>query len=91
MYMYGINEMVENRCFPMQIDTEITVVCMGVSPETKSQGLLKKVSFAVSFTFYVEIGIQETHQCFHVQKPNRMHGTALWYTEGGKNNEINIK
>ena len=74
MYMYSINEMVENHCFLMQIDAEITLVCVGVSPETESQGLLQKVSFAISFTFYVEIWIQETRQCFHVQKPNRMHG-----------------
>ena len=72
--MYGINEMVENRCFLMQIDTEITIVCMLVSAETESQGLLQKISFAISFAFYVEIGIQETRQCFHVQKLNRMHG-----------------
>ena len=74
MYMYGVNEMVENRCFLMQIDTEITIVCVGVSPETESQGLLQKVSFAISFAFYVEIGIQQTRQCFHVQKLNLMHG-----------------
>ena len=74
MYMYGVNEMVENRCFLMQIDAEITLVCMGVSLDTESQGLLQKVSFAISFAFYVEIGIQETSQCFPVQKPNRMHG-----------------
>ena len=74
MYMYGVNGMVENRCSLMQIDAEITVVCVGVSLETESQGWLQKVSFAVSFTFYVEIGIPQTRQCFHVQKPNLMHG-----------------
>ena len=74
MYMYGINEMVENHCSLTQIDAEITVVCVGVSPETESQGWLQKVSFAISFTFYVEIGIPQTHQCSHVPKPNPMHG-----------------
>ena len=72
--MYGINEMVENRCSLTQIDTEITVVCVGVSLETESQGWLQKVSFTISFTFYVEIGIPQTRRYFHVQKLNPMHG-----------------
>ena len=74
MYMYSVNGVVENHCFLMQIDAEITVACVAVSQETESQELLQKVSFAASFAFYVEIGNRLSRQCFHVQKLNLMHG-----------------